>query len=172
MSSIEWPWQYSFPPFFTIQPNEETRKRQLEAWRSLVVEYHRSTRQYVLDVGEAERSPLFNNTSISRKLSSEGIVAVLETLQRRGNAEPINKEKTRWYIYWNTLAEWGALVYSWAQDSGFTNSVCTFYEIVNTSDQEFSGMETGVLVKALKTLERQNKAELMMFDGNSGVKFF
>ena len=28
-------WQVSFPPFYTLQKNEETRKKQLDAWSSL-----------------------------------------------------------------------------------------------------------------------------------------
>ncbi len=27
-----WPWQFSFPPFFTLQPNEDTRRKQTDAW--------------------------------------------------------------------------------------------------------------------------------------------
>lgn len=51
-----------------MQPNLETRSKQLEAWKSLVLEYHRISRQAVLDIAEAERSPLFNNNSIKRIL--------------------------------------------------------------------------------------------------------
>jgi hypothetical protein len=37
---------------------------------------------------------------------------------------------------------------------------------------EFAGMDQSLLVKALKTLEATNKAEIIMFGGNEGVKFF
>ena len=37
---------------------------------------------------------------------------------------------------------------------------------------DFHGLDGDVLKKALRTLETQNKAELMSFDGNEGVKFF
>ena len=36
---MEWPWQYSFPPFFTLQPHKDTRDKQIEAWRHLVLNY-------------------------------------------------------------------------------------------------------------------------------------
>ena len=60
---MDWPWQYSFPPFFTIQvsgpglviysllnkstddnnfltqPHSATKAKQLEAWRHLVLNY-------------------------------------------------------------------------------------------------------------------------------------
>lgn len=172
MTSIDWPWQYSFPPFFTIQPNLETRAKQVEAWKSLVLDYHRASRQAVLDIAEAERSPLFNNNAIKRRLPSEGIILILEALAKKGNADPCDKSKIRWYIYWHTLAEWADIVYSWAQETGQTNSICTLYEIINTPDQEFNGLHQDVLIKALKVLESQRKAEVILEDDMSGVKFF
>uniref|UniRef100_A0A1B6C7Q5 Vacuolar protein-sorting-associated protein 25 n=1 Tax=Clastoptera arizonana TaxID=38151 RepID=A0A1B6C7Q5_9HEMI len=172
MTQMEWPWQYSFPPFFTIQPNVETRKKQLEAWRFLVLEFYRVNKLYILDVREAERLPLFNNSSINRKLSSEGIITVLNTLEKTKNAEPVDKSRTRWFVYWHTLVEWADIIYNWAKDSGQINSVCTLFEIKNTTDTEFSGLNQDVLVKVLKVLETQKKAELIMFGENEGVKFF
>ena len=37
---------------------------------------------------------------------------------------------------------------------------------------EFHGLDDWLLKRALQTLEKQRKAELMSFDGNEGVKFF
>ena len=39
VKDMEWPWQYSFPPFFTLQPHKDTRDKQIEAWRHLVLNY-------------------------------------------------------------------------------------------------------------------------------------
>lgn len=66
--SFQWPWQYDFKPFFTIQPNLDTRARQLDAWCELVLAYHRHTKSYVMDVSEALSSELFCNTKINRIL--------------------------------------------------------------------------------------------------------
>nr|QBH73049.1 hypothetical protein [Orthoderella ornata] len=175
MAAVEWPWQYSFPPFFTIQPHNETRAKQIAAWRSLVLDYYRATKQSTLDVAEAQRSELFNNSSIKRKLPQEGIIMILEDLARTGNAEALDKQKRRWLVYWHTLDEWANILYSWAQNSGMTNTVCTFYELVegdSTADEDFHGLDTEVLVKALQKLEGRGKAEVIMFDDNQGVKFF
>ncbi|XP_023725454.1 vacuolar protein-sorting-associated protein 25 [Cryptotermes secundus] len=173
MASMEWPWQYSFPPFFTIQLHNETRTKQIAAWRNLVLDYHRITKQHILDIREAQRTPLFNNTTIDRKLPLEGIVMILDDLARTGNAEPLDKQKHRWHIYWHTLEEWADLVYSWVQSCGMANAVCTIYEITegdNTIDEEFHGLDNEVMIKVLQTLGASKKAEL--FDDNQGVKFF
>ncbi|KDR08384.1 vacuolar protein-sorting-associated protein 25 [Zootermopsis nevadensis] len=173
MAEVEWPWQYSFPPFFTIQVHNETRTKQIAAWRSLILDYHKITKHCILDTREAQRTALFNNTAIDRKLPLEGIVTILEDLARTGNAQPLDKQKHRWQIYWHTLEEWADLVYSWVQRCGMMNTVCTLYEITdgdNSADEEFHGLDTEIMVKILQTLEVSKKAEL--FDDNQGVKFF
>jgi hypothetical protein len=56
--------------WFRIQLHNETRMKQIAAWRALVLDYHRIRKQYLLDVREAQRAPVFNNTSIDSILSS------------------------------------------------------------------------------------------------------
>ncbi|KAK0095022.1 hypothetical protein PV326_009417 [Microctonus aethiopoides] len=175
MGEIEWPWQYSFPPFFTLQPHTETQEKQISAWASLVLEYYKTTKQAVLDIREIHSFPLFNNTAIKRKLPAEVVSIVLDNLTKSGNACPLDKTKQRWLIYWHTLDEWGDIIYTWAQNNGFIGSVCTLFELTqgdNTIDEEFHCIDNEVLVRALKKLESQGKAELIMFDDNQGVKFF
>ena len=71
--SAEFPWQHSFPPFYTLQPNLDSRKKQLEAWRSIVLDYCQKRGLTSLDLREASNSELFNNTAIQRRLSDEAL---------------------------------------------------------------------------------------------------
>ena len=50
---MEWPWQYNFPPFFTLQPNEDTKNKQIDAWCDLILKYGREKRIFQLDLVEA-----------------------------------------------------------------------------------------------------------------------
>ncbi|XP_071482964.1 vacuolar protein-sorting-associated protein 25-like isoform X1 [Diadema antillarum] len=175
MGNYEWPWQYEFPPFFTLQPNLEVRKKQIQAWCDLLLAYHKHHRIYTLDVKEAASSPLFSNAKLNRKLSAEGIQAVLEDLRVKGNIEWTDKGRTRCLVMWRTPEEWGNLIYRWASNNGMTNTVCTLYELTSgedTAKEEFYGLEDWLLKRALKCLERQRKAEMIAFDTNEGVKFF
>ena len=175
MAVAELPWQYNFPPFFTIQPNIDTRKKQLEAWCELVLNYQKRKKSYTLDVNEAQND-IFHNQEINRKLSVDGIHMVLEELRKRGNLEWKDaKVKKECLIMWRSPEEWGKLIYKYITTNSMTNTVCTLYELTNGEDtegQEFHGMENWLLLRALKTLESEGKAELIMFDGNEGVKFF
>lgn len=52
-----------------LQPNVDTRQKQLAAWCSLALSYCRHHRLYTLDVMEAQESPVFNNKKIERILT-------------------------------------------------------------------------------------------------------
>lgn len=68
-AGFQWPWQYEFPPFFTLQPNSDTRSKQIEAWCDLVLAYYRANRTFIMDLNEAaQSSPLFYNSKINRIL--------------------------------------------------------------------------------------------------------
>lgn len=119
--------------------------------------------------------PIFANPTISRELNPQFVRTILVDLQRTGNAAPLDKNKSRWEVYWHTLEEWASIVYDYVSGRGFTGSVLTLYELSqgeDTESEEFHGLEHGVLIKVLKTLEGQGRCELIVGDGEEGVKFF
>ncbi|XP_023612667.1 vacuolar protein-sorting-associated protein 25 isoform X2 [Myotis lucifugus] len=90
--SFEWPWQYRFPPFFTLQPNVDTRQKQLAAWCSLVLSFCRLHKQASMTVMEAQESPLFNNVKLQRKLPMESIQVVLEELRKKAQSSRFSRQ--------------------------------------------------------------------------------
>ncbi|RZC39231.1 ESCRT-II domain containing protein [Asbolus verrucosus] len=172
---IEWPWQYSFPPFFTLQPHPETRSKQVSAWKSLILEYCQKNRLFIIDVREAHQLPLFHNSSINRKLDPSVIISILSELSKTGNAAALDKPRHRWEVYWHTLEEWASMIYEYVCDSGMQNSVLTLFELAQGDDvqgRDFAGIHTDVLIKALRVLESERKCELILSDEDQGVKFF
>ncbi|XP_058116042.1 vacuolar protein-sorting-associated protein 25 [Anopheles ziemanni] len=173
MGAFEWPWQYSFPPFFTVQVHAKTKEQQLATWKELVLNYQKHMCQALLNI--AEDTPLFDNKEISRKLSPDGRLWVMEELAKTGHAATVDKRKQQWEVYWHTLDEWSNILYDWAVANGMTNTVCTTFELVagdTTVGEEFHGLDEGVLTKALKVLESRGKCEIIVLDDGSGVKFF
>ena len=142
-------------------------------WIIDISDYCRRHGLTTIDVKELSESSLFNNTAIKRRLSAEAIVIILQNLETRGNLEWIDKTKNRAHIYWRSPEEWGSLIYTYVKGRGMINTVCTFYELTegsDTVDQKFHGLENELLIKSLKTLELQRKAEI--FADDEGVKFF
>jgi len=154
-----------------------TRKKQLQMWTDLVLDYSRATKKFEFDLLEASKSELFYNPKINRRLPPDAIRTVFEELINQGNGEWQDKEKNRLAICWRKPEEWANLIFKWVSESGKLNTVMTLYEIQHgedTEDQEFHGLETRNLLKYLKVLEKQGKAQIFSgnTDSNLGVKFF
>lgn len=134
------------------------------------MKYYKHKNLAVLNLGE--ETELFANEAISRKLTNEGKLQVLEELAKTQNAVPLDKKKTQWEVYWHTLDEWANLIHNWAVANGQTNTIFTLFDLTNgdnTMGEEFYGLDERVLVKALKVLESRGKC--VVFENNEGVKF-
>nr|XP_002126561.1 vacuolar protein-sorting-associated protein 25 [Ciona intestinalis] len=171
-SNFRWPWQYDFPPFFTMQKNADTRFKQTEAWCSLILDYHNHHKLFRLRVTDVLASPLFYNKAIDRRLTKPDVIEILSILHKKGNIEWEDKEKTVCKVFWKTPAQWSDIIFKWVNQSGLNNTVCTLHEITNgphSSDQEFYALDDQILMQAIQILQASGKAELM---GTEGVKFF
>uniref|UniRef100_A0A8C9CXY8 Vacuolar protein-sorting-associated protein 25 n=1 Tax=Phocoena sinus TaxID=42100 RepID=A0A8C9CXY8_PHOSS len=174
MDSIEKDW-CDWALISRLQPNMDTRQKQLAAWCSLVLSFCRLHKQSSMTVMEAQESPLFNNVKLQRKLPVESIQVVLEELRKKGNLEWLDKNKSSFLIMWRRPEEWGKLIYQWVSRSGQNNSVFTLYELTNgedTEDEEFHGLDEATLLRALQALQQEHKAEIITVSDGRGVKFF
>ncbi|KAF2364983.1 ESCRT-II complex vps25 subunit [Trinorchestia longiramus] len=174
MGEFTWPWFYNFPPFFTLQANSEVRRSQLQSWCGLVLRWARHNNQASIDVAGASSLPVFCNQDIGRTLPPEGISVVLHELAKRGNLEWSDKAKTRGQVLWLSAGEWADKIYKWAQATSKVNTVCTLYELTQgdeSQDQEFYGLSDDIVLKALRQLQAQGKAEIIDAGDGIGVKF-
>ncbi|ERT01124.1 ESCRT-II complex subunit VPS25 [Sporothrix schenckii 1099-18] len=73
-SAFKFPHYYNYPPMFTLQPNLDTRRAQLDKWSSLVLAYCRHYRIFRLVVAPPTRSDAAGGSSSSS--SSSGPVRV------------------------------------------------------------------------------------------------
>ncbi|KAG5682465.1 hypothetical protein PVAND_011816 [Polypedilum vanderplanki] len=172
-SEFDFPWEYNFPPFFTIQKHAETRKQQFLRWKELILAYAKHKNQAIININD--ESELFHNNKINRTLDRESREMILNELCNSSNAARVNKNTGTYEIYWLTIEEWSNVIYTYALNSGMTNSVLTFFELLNgddSKDQEFHQLNEQVFMKALKHLETKGKCEIMEIDGSFGVKFF
>lgn len=145
-------------------------------WCELVLQYQKTMKRHSISVGDDEKSELFYNQAISRKLSSEGIKAVLDELCAQGYAQWSDESKTVCVTSGKKFGEWGTIIHSWAVETGASKSICTVYELQQgdaTTDQAFHGQPLEVLLSALKTLQSDGKCNLYPGDdiSETGVKF-
>lgn len=177
-NSFNYPWEYNFPPFFTIQPNLETRKAQLEAWRSLILDYCQSQNIHQLHLRDWLNKPPFCNDTIDRRLSLDSLKLIINSLVEKKFAEWVGgsagKEKESCLIYARPPDQWAKIIYDYIKERSLNNSILTFYELLegeSTQGREFHQLDEIIFLKALKILEKQGKAAVIEMDGNKGVKF-
>lgn len=181
---MEFPWQHNFPPFFTLQPNEDTKRKQIDAWCSLVIDYCKLKRIYQFDLNEMQTSELFLNKKLERKCSLDLICAIVDELVKRNRAEwqfsgigKSSKRTNKCFIYWHTLDEWAQKIYDYVIRHSLQNTVCTMYELIDSDEvkkESFYRIDRQIFLKCIKILENLRKAELIHLDDNDepGIKFF
>ncbi|XP_051129676.1 vacuolar protein sorting-associated protein 25 [Andrographis paniculata] len=168
------PHFFNYPPYFTLQPVRDTREKQVQLWKELILDYCRT--QKVFTIGLDEDFPLFSNPVIERSLSHEAREAFLSALVSEGRAEWLDKSHRKCLIHWHRIQEWAELIIKFVKDYGLEDSIMTVEEIrsgVESQGTELHGMDRTVLMRALKQLE--HKGKLAIFKGTSaddeGIKF-
>ncbi|RKO95524.1 ESCRT-II complex, vps25 subunit, partial [Caulochytrium protostelioides] len=187
---------HSFPPFFTLQPNEATQKKQTEMWIQLILDYARAHRLFQLNLQRPhEPAALFTNTKLQRAITQEHLATILDAMaaQERGQwlqskaggataatAGTTVKDKGPFLVHWRTPAEWGDLLHRWADETGQLGAVCTVFEVLHGSlseGQAFHELPEIVALLAFENLVKRGRAQL--FSGSSpsaglmerGIKF-
>lgn len=165
---------FNYPPYFTLQPVRETREKQIQLWKELILEYCKTQKIFVVSL--EEDFSLFSNPVIERSLSHEAREAFLSGLVAEGRAEWLDKSHRKCLVLWHRIQDWADIIVRFVKDYGLEDSVMTVEELrtgVESQGTELHGMDRTVLLRALKLLE--NKGKLALFKGSStddeGVKF-
>ncbi|CAO2819687.1 unnamed protein product [Amaranthus hypochondriacus] len=165
---------FNYPPYFTLQPVKDTREKQIQLWKELILEFCRSQKIFVISL--EEDFPLFLNSTIERSLSHEAREAFLSALVAEGRAEWMDKGHKKCLVLWHRIQDWADIILNFVKDNGLEDSVMTVEELrsgVESRGTELHGIDRSVLMRALKVLE--NKGKLAIFKGTStdddGVKF-
>lgn len=174
LGDFKLPHFFNYPPYFTLQPVRDTREKQIQLWKELILDYCRAQKIFV--IGLEEEFPLFRNPVIERSLSHEAKEAFLSAIVSDGRAEWMDKSHRRCLILWHRIQDWADIILCFVKENGLEDSVMTVEEIrsgVESRGTDIHGMDRTVLMRALKLLE--NKGKLAIFKGTStddeGVKF-
>ncbi|CAK9785673.1 ESCRT-II complex, vps25 subunit [Cutaneotrichosporon oleaginosum] len=167
---------WSFPPFFTLQPNPSTQAHQLTLWSEIILGWAKHDRVFSVNADSPEPGEVFTNGKIQRRLLPPALRQVLAHMAEQGTAAPESKGASTYLLYWRKPEEWGQVIHDWASDSGQTGTIMTFYEITDgdaSYTAEFAGLPAQLLRRSLETLVKKGKAQLIRSgDGEGdGVRF-
>ncbi|KAH7658218.1 ESCRT-II complex Vps25 subunit protein [Dioscorea alata] len=174
LGEFKLPAFFNYPPYFTLQPVRETREKQVQLWKELILDYCRNQKVFV--VGLEEDFPLFSNPVIERSLSHEAKELFLSALVNEGRAEWMDKGHKKCLILWMRIQDWADYIVNFVKENGFEDSVMTVEDIrsgFESRGTDLAGIDRSVLMRALRLLEQKGKAAI--FRGTStddeGVKF-
>jgi ESCRT-II complex subunit VPS25 len=135
---FQFPREYHFPPFYTMQPNLTTRHAQLTKWSSLILAYCRHHRIFKISISNASAGTsthstedLFHNKRLDRRLAPADIREVLEFMRTDGLAEFVVRDGAGdvCWVFWRTPEEWAAIVEAWIDETAQRGTVLTMYEL-------------------------------------------
>lgn len=174
MGDCKLPPFFYYPPYFTLQPVKDTREKQIQLWKELILDYCKTQKIFV--IGLEENFPLFSNPTIERSLTHEAREAFLSALVSEGRAEWLDKGHRKCLVLWHRIQDWADIIVNFVKDNGLEDSVMTVEEIRSGAESRgtvLHGVDRTILMRALKLLE--HKGKLAIFKGTSaddeGVKF-
>ncbi|CAI0541474.1 unnamed protein product [Linum tenue] len=174
LGDFKLPQFFNYPPYFTLQPVRDTRDKQIQLWKELILDYCRTQKIFV--IGLEEEFPLFANPAIERSLSHEAREAFLSALVSEGRAEWLDKGHKKCLLLWHRIQDWADIILNFVRENGLEDGVTTIEEMrsgIESRGTELHGIDRTILMRALKLLE--NKGKLAIFKGTStddeGVKF-
>ncbi|BAT99681.1 hypothetical protein VIGAN_10118300 [Vigna angularis var. angularis] len=174
LGDFKLPHFFNYPPYFTLQPVRDTREKQIQLWKELILDYCKTQKTFVIAL--EEEFPLFANHVIERSLTHEAREAFLSALVSEGRAEWMDKGHRKCLILWHRIQDWADILIQFAKDNGLEDGVVTIEEIRSGTESqgtELHGIDRTILNRALKLLEQKGK--LVVFKGTSaddeGIKF-
>ena len=72
---------WTFPPFFTLQPNLDTRQKQLKLWKDFILDSSAKNKLWFM----TDKDAIFTNANINRKCSQEFINLIIQELIKTGS---------------------------------------------------------------------------------------
>ncbi|KAI5436858.1 Vacuolar protein-sorting-associated protein 25, variant 4 [Lathyrus oleraceus] len=104
---------FNYPPYFTLQPVRDTREKQIQLWKELIIDYCKTQKIFV--IGIEDEFPLFTNTVIenfdsARSLTHEAREALLSALVSEGRAEWMDKGRRKCLILWHRIQDWADIL--------------------------------------------------------------
>ncbi|KAK8795509.1 hypothetical protein WA158_000166 [Blastocystis sp. Blastoise] len=161
---------YDFPPFYTLQTVSETRRKQIDMWERITLDYCSKSGTQVVDVNTF---PLFVNEKIQRTLQPVAIKAVLNHLKSTKNG--YWKDENTFVISKKTSDDWSIIIYQYICSNYLLDTILTVESLLNgdrTRDAEFYEMDSNMFCSALQILQTTGKAKLIVENGQvTAVKF-
>ena len=133
VEAFEMPEYHTWPFFYTVQKNVDTKERQMKMWSDLICAYAKFKGVYQMSLGELYASPICQNSTINRRLSMDSLKKVCLWMQQNKFGEFTAESQEAIFVYWRSLQEIADAIHRWADSTGRMGSVETVLDLTDDS---------------------------------------
>ncbi|KXS20920.1 ESCRT-II complex, vps25 subunit [Gonapodya prolifera JEL478] len=181
MPPFTFPPMHDFPPFFTLQPNPESRARQIQLWSELITRYCEDKQNLYIEPQEwLVRGELFSNEKIKRSVSPQLLNAIFDELARQGRLEWVDStpsssspagaaNRARAVIWYRTPDEWAVKMHEWCRATSKVGQVCTLGDFKES--EAFQPLDSFAALRCYEAAKRLGRADYFVRGGEAAVKF-
>ena len=174
--NYKFPEYYRWPFFFTLQRHPETRKKQIEMWIKLIIQFCKDNKVWRLSKSEFYEN-IGKNPNIRRKLNNEAVDLIFNSLVSEKKAMYVNpKILDDIFILWKSYEEWEKILTDAAMTRQSIEKIETLDFITEDEEnaaEEYYHMDRDLLIRILKDMENKGKCGLLKDENGSyiAVKF-
>ena len=175
--SYKFPDYYRWPFFFTLQRHPETRRKQIEMWIKLIIQFCKDNKVWRLSKSEFFEN-MGKNPNIKRKLNNEAVDVIFSSLVEQKKAMYVNpKILDDIFILWKSYDEWEKILTDAAINRKSIEKIETLDFITQdeeNSAEEYYNMDRDLLLRILTDMENKGQCGLLKDENGSyiAVKFF
>ena len=175
--SYKFPEYYRWPFFFTLQRHPETRKKQIDMWLNLIIQFCKDNKVWRLSKSEFFEN-IGKNPNIKRKLNNEAVDLIFNSLVQKKKAMYVNpKILDDIFILWKSYDEWEKILTEAAINRKSIEKIETLDFITEdeeNSAEEYYKMDRDLLLRILSDMENKGQCGLLKDENGSyiAVKFF
>ena len=175
--SYKFPDYFRWPFFFTLQRHPETRRKQIEMWIKLIIQFCKDNKVWRLSKSEFFEN-MGKNPNIKRKLNNEAVDVIFSSLVEQKKAMYVNtKILDDIFILWKSYDEWEKILTDAAINRKSIEKIETLDFITQdeeNSAEEYYNMDRDLLLRILTDMENKGQCGLLKDENGSyiAVKFF
>ena len=149
---INKPWMY-------ISPIQESQYLSwMEEWQKIIYTYSNYTSSPIITLSELRIFHPFTNNELSKNLSNNQLITIIEDLVTKNNAIWMGNDKLSIYLKLKSDLEYASEIHQFMINNGYALDVITLFDI-RSFNQLWSKIPENHLKNIIEVLISQNKAE-------------
>ncbi|KAL7677298.1 hypothetical protein ACOME3_003534 [Neoechinorhynchus agilis] len=160
-----------FPPFYTLQPNLDTRHRQMQLWSDVLLDNYKHQNITKINIGTFRTDPIFQNQEINRCVDKEFLDVLQDYMISTESLVYSDKTKSNVFVLWKSIPDWMNTIENFIKRFLLPRSIVTIYQMITEHPQEdFHQMDNDLMFLILRKIEQEH-ALIEIIENEDGCGF-